>query len=65
MNGGNCLDKVNNYYCSCPSGYTGRHYESEFDDCPSSPCNSGGDCTNHLMVITALVLLGFQDIIAL
>jgi hypothetical protein len=31
LNGGNCVDGVNDYTCKCPAGYTGKDCETGKD----------------------------------
>ena len=46
MNGATCVDGVNNFTCSCPPGYSGRHCEINIDDCAPQPCLNGGGCVD-------------------
>ncbi|KAI9555102.1 hypothetical protein GHT06_017617 [Daphnia sinensis] len=32
------------YYCLCPEGWTGKHCETDVDECCSNPCKNGGLC---------------------
>ncbi len=46
MNGGQCMDGVGRYTCSCPPGFTGEHCEGDLNECLSEPCHPSGsiDC---------------------
>lgn len=45
LNGGQCVDAVNNYSChSCLSGFEGRNCEERSDVCLGQNCNSSGQC---------------------
>lgn len=44
MNGGQCIDGINNYTCSCYLGFTGKNCEIDINECESSPCQYGGTC---------------------
>ncbi|ESP03822.1 hypothetical protein LOTGIDRAFT_230169 [Lottia gigantea] len=48
INGGNCIP-VNNVLrrCDCPVGYTGPTCAINSDECASSPCQNGAQCTNR------------------
>ncbi|OTF80374.1 CUB domain containing protein, partial [Euroglyphus maynei] len=35
------------FYCLCPSDYTGRYCENQANLCQSNPCQNGGRCTNN------------------
>lgn len=46
LNGGQCLDGIGRYTCSCPPGFVGEHCEGDLNECLSGPCHSLGslDC---------------------
>lgn len=50
---GECLDKINNFTCVCPTGFTGVRCEVNIDDCLLSPCGNG----TYICFFLVLVLL--------
>ncbi|VDN19079.1 unnamed protein product [Gongylonema pulchrum] len=46
MNGGRCIDEVNNYKCQCPDGYSGTLCQYSVRDCQNEP--NGGTCIDTL-----------------
>lgn len=42
LNGGQCVDGVGHYTCSCPSGFVGGHCEGDLNECLSRPCHTPG-----------------------
>uniref|UniRef100_A0A8C6ULA4 Neurogenic locus notch homolog protein 1 n=1 Tax=Neogobius melanostomus TaxID=47308 RepID=A0A8C6ULA4_9GOBI len=40
-NGAKCTDGPNKYTCECTEGYTGRHCETDINECYSDPCHYG------------------------
>lgn len=46
LNGGQCLDGIGRYTCSCPPGFVGEHCEGDLNECLSGPCHAPGslDC---------------------
>uniref|UniRef100_A0A7I4KPC8 Delta-like protein n=1 Tax=Brugia malayi TaxID=6279 RepID=A0A7I4KPC8_BRUMA len=44
MNGGRCIDEVNNYKCQCPDGYSGTLCQDSVSACLNEPCMNGGQC---------------------
>lgn len=46
LNGGQCVDGVGRYTCTCPPGFTGQHCEGDVNECLSRPCHTPGsfDC---------------------
>ena len=38
QNGGTCQDAINGYSCQCILGYTGRHCETNIDECQEVEC---------------------------
>ena len=45
---GFCGDLINDYYCSCEKGWTGKNCEIDIDDCMEKPCQNGGYCNDLL-----------------
>eukprot|EP00057_Strongylocentrotus_purpuratus_P013451 XP_011667925.1 PREDICTED: fibropellin-1-like [Strongylocentrotus purpuratus] len=43
MNGGICIDEVNNFTCNCAAGYKGDTCQTVL--CDLSNCQNGGTCT--------------------
>jgi len=46
LNGGTCVNRVDNYTCDCLAGYIGNECEEEVDECDPNPCLNGGVCTD-------------------
>ncbi|KAK3611457.1 hypothetical protein CHS0354_032738 [Potamilus streckersoni] len=48
LNGASCLNSSSsfNFTCTCQPEYFGRLCEIDVDECPASPCQHGGFCTN-------------------
>jgi len=44
INGGVCTNLINDYYCTCPTGYYGKNCESYTQKCANNPCMNGGVC---------------------
>uniref|UniRef100_A0A7N6A3Z4 Delta-like protein n=1 Tax=Anabas testudineus TaxID=64144 RepID=A0A7N6A3Z4_ANATE len=44
LNGGTCIDKVNQYECICAEGWDGPTCLNNIDDCSSAPCQNRGVC---------------------
>ncbi|XP_065923868.1 uncharacterized protein [Magallana gigas] len=44
INGGLCSSSFNDFVCSCPTGYTGKLCQHDFDSCQTNPCLQGGTC---------------------
>ncbi|XP_072018497.1 uncharacterized protein [Amphiura filiformis] len=61
QNGGSCIDQVNNYTCSCLSGWTGINCEADIDECTSGPCVYGM-CDNNVNQYSCNCEPGWQGI---
>lgn len=47
MHGGNCTDRVNDFQCTCPEGWTGKRCEMIYDECTvNNKCPSSAQCLN-------------------
>ncbi|KAJ9585947.1 hypothetical protein L9F63_020404, partial [Diploptera punctata] len=46
QNGGTCVDLVNSFRCSCPSGWEGNACQFDADECQGSPCINAYSCQN-------------------
>ncbi|KAM3716972.1 Delta-like protein [Dirofilaria immitis] len=46
LNGGRCIDEVNNYKCQCPDGFSGTLCQDSTTACVNEPCMNGGQCTD-------------------
>mgnify|MGYP001180613452 CR=1 FL=1 len=46
VNGGQCIDDVNDFSCVCEQGFTGKKCQHTIDYCESDPCQNGGTCTS-------------------
>ncbi|XP_043110980.1 protein jagged-2 isoform X1 [Puntigrus tetrazona] len=45
VNGGTCLNtEPDEYFCSCPEGYSGKNCHIAAHACMSNPCANGGTC---------------------
>ena len=46
QNGGQCIDDINNYFCECLPGFTGKNCQHAIDFCEGDPCKNGGTCSS-------------------
>ena len=46
LNGGSCIDLVNDFSCNCPTGFLDKDCSAEYDSCISNPCFNGGRCSS-------------------
>ncbi|ODN02982.1 Protein eyes shut [Orchesella cincta] len=47
LNGGICVNKINDFSCACPFGFTGRACETKLRICEENPCLNGAFCLNE------------------
>ncbi|PFX18968.1 Neurogenic locus Notch protein [Stylophora pistillata] len=59
-NGGSCIDGINNYTCSCQSGYTGDWCETDIDDCVSARCDNDATCVDGVNQFSCVCQKGFS-----
>ncbi|CAH3029853.1 unnamed protein product [Porites evermanni] len=45
-NGGTCVNNVGSYKCTCRKEFSGKHCETDVDECAKNPCKNGGSCKN-------------------
>uniref|UniRef100_A0A8D2LRZ6 Neurogenic locus notch homolog protein 1 n=1 Tax=Varanus komodoensis TaxID=61221 RepID=A0A8D2LRZ6_VARKO len=46
LHNGNCVDKINEFTCECPRGFTGHLCQHDMDECASTPCKNGARCVD-------------------
>ncbi|XP_022105274.1 neurogenic locus notch homolog protein 1-like [Acanthaster planci] len=47
QNAATCVDGVDSYTCTCPSGFEGVNCEIDIDDCLNQPCMNNGTCIDR------------------
>ncbi|XP_052808439.1 fibropellin-1-like isoform X2 [Mya arenaria] len=60
INGGTCNDLVNEFTCTCATGFKGITCQT--NDCNTLPCQNGGACTDRLATYTCACTAGFEGI---
>lgn len=67
LNGGQCLDGIGRYTCSCPAGFVGEHCEGDLNECLSRPCHSPGslDCVQLVNDYQCRCRLGYTGTLTL
>ena len=65
LNGGNCIDGVNAFTCTCAAGFTGVVCEVPIDECASFPCLNGGTCIDGVNAssFTCICAVGYTGAI--
>ncbi|XP_064483196.1 protein eyes shut-like [Ornithodoros turicata] len=56
---GLCSEEGPSYRCYCEDGYTGYECQTDFDDCRSEPCQSGGTCIDRVAGFSCLCTPGY------
>lgn len=61
LNGGQCVDGVGHYTCTCPPGFTGQQCEGDVNECLSRPCHAPGslDCVQMVNDYQCRCRLGY------
>ena len=52
LNGGTCMDGINDFTCQCQPGYEGQRCELDIDECLAQPCQNGGICRDQIAAYT-------------
>ena len=60
LNGATCVNKENDYQCSCIAGYTGTKCEINIDECDHDTCQNGGRCIDGINVYSCHCRDGFS-----
>ncbi|XP_078614537.1 uncharacterized protein LOC144883778 isoform X2 [Branchiostoma floridae x Branchiostoma japonicum] len=63
QNNARCIlaeDREGGYYCNCPSGFEGRHCETDVNECASNPCRYGGRCEDRLNGYSCICRPGYS-----
>ncbi|XP_052808437.1 fibropellin-1-like [Mya arenaria] len=60
INGGTCNDLVNEFTCTCATGFKGITCQTNPDDCNPKPCQNGGECTDDLATYTCACTAGYE-----
>uniref|UniRef100_A0A914QJY6 EGF-like domain-containing protein n=1 Tax=Panagrolaimus davidi TaxID=227884 RepID=A0A914QJY6_9BILA len=62
-NGGSCIDGINEFYCVCPNGFTGKDCRQNIDECNiygSGLCKNGGSCIDIYGTFQCACIYGFE-----
>ena len=60
LNGGTCIDGVNDFTCACANGFSGPTCATNIDDCTPNPCLNGGTCIDGVNDFTCACANGFS-----
>ena len=61
-NGATCVDKWNEYSCSCVAGFTGTYCETDIDECDSDPCQFATACFDMVDGFNCSCLPGYEGV---
>ena len=53
INGGTCVDLVDDYQCECVAGFEGLRCEVNIDDCATNPCRGNHQCVDKVLSLDA------------
>ena len=59
LNGGTCVDGIDQYTCECAPGYTGTTCEIDINECASDPCMNGGLCIDQINGFVCMCPAGY------
>ena len=62
LNGGNCIDDINGYTCTCLPGWEGPRCEQDIDECALGYCQNGAACTHGVNVYTCTCAAGWEGV---
>ncbi|KAK3545348.1 hypothetical protein QTP70_004069 [Hemibagrus guttatus] len=60
LNGGTCVDAVNDFRCDCVIGFSGKLCQVDKDECESNPCLNGATCKDEVGSYTCRCPPGFN-----
>jgi len=47
-NDAECIDRIGDFYCICPPGFTGQTCSLEINNCKDKPCLNGATCRSYI-----------------
>lgn len=59
QNNGSCIDRMKDFLCVCPSGFSGVTCGENNDDCGGHVCSNGATCVDGVNAYTCLCAPGF------
>ncbi|XP_065193022.1 fibropellin-1-like [Sycon ciliatum] len=59
LNGGSCMDGIEEFTCACPPTFTGLLCADVVDNCMSTPCQNEGTCTSGVGTFSCQCTAGF------
>ena len=51
--------QINDYNCTCKSGWEGQHCGTEILECSSNPCMNDAECVENIGFYSCLCLVGY------